>query len=67
MSDSTNTENNKLVRLDTSNTEDVVGETAQLLSAVGDLSRDTYIGAVRQARSFVQFLHKQVKSPKTEN
>jgi hypothetical protein len=28
---------------------------------VGELSRDAYIGAVRQARSFVTFLHKQIK------
>jgi hypothetical protein len=55
---------NKLASLnstDNANNE-VVEETVELLGAVGELSRDAYIGAVRQARSLVTFLHKQIKS-----
>ena len=61
MSDS---EQDKLLKLasdNNANGEDAVGETVELLGAVGGLSRDAYIGAVRQARSFVTFLHKQIK------
>jgi hypothetical protein len=58
-----NIEQNKLASLNSDNNanNEVVGETVELLGAVGELSRDAYIGAVRQARSFVTFLHKQIK------
>ncbi|NMG07990.1 hypothetical protein [Brasilonema sp. UFV-L1] len=41
-------------------------ETAELLSAVGDLTHDAYINTVRQARFFVKFLHKQIKPSQEE-
>ena len=56
-----NSEQNKLLKLP-SDSDNAVEETVELLDAVGGLSRDAYIGAVRQARSFVTFLHKRIKS-----
>lgn len=41
-------------------------ETAELLGAVSDLTHDAYINTVRQARSFVKFLHKQIKPSQEE-
>ncbi|MBW4628799.1 MAG: hypothetical protein KME49_25620 [Brasilonema octagenarum HA4186-MV1] len=37
-------------------------ETAELLNAVSELTHDAYINTVRQAQSFVKFLHKKIKS-----
>lgn len=65
MSEDTSTEQNQSLTLSTendANTESVLAETAELANAVGDLTRDAYIGAVRQAQSFVKFLHKKIKS-----
>ncbi|ARV60694.1 hypothetical protein BZZ01_20595 [Nostocales cyanobacterium HT-58-2] len=51
---------------ETKKEDNALVETAELLSAVGDLTRDSYIHTVKQARSFIENLHKRIRLSQEE-